>query len=156
MIAPELFESYGFFQLIDIPTRITQNTTLLVDLIFVQNQDYLSIQGTLPKIEDHDGTLVSFHSTRLKILPKTIIILDYNKINEVDLIKHTKNIDFQTIVFSQPLIDQPRLMTTLMTGAFHKFVPSREVTIRPNAKIGTILYTKRPIQRGWTSKILLR
>ena len=33
-----------------------------------------------------NGTLVSFHSARLKILPKTRIILDYNKINEVDLI----------------------------------------------------------------------
>ena len=41
--APELFESFGFNQLIDIPTRVTQNTTSLVDLVFVQNVDYLNI-----------------------------------------------------------------------------------------------------------------
>ena len=32
--APDLFSSYGFTQLIDIPTRVTDNTTSLIDLIF--------------------------------------------------------------------------------------------------------------------------
>ena len=66
---------------LDIPTRITENTTSLVDLVYVQNQDYLSIQGTLPRVADHDGTLVSFHSHRPKVLPQTRTIYDYSKIN---------------------------------------------------------------------------
>ena len=52
--ALDLFAGFGFIQLIDIPTGTTQN------------QDYLTIQGTLPKIADHDGTLVSFHLKRPK------------------------------------------------------------------------------------------
>ena len=53
-LASDLFAGFGFIQLIDIPTRTNQN------------QDYLTIQGTLPKIADHDGTLVSFHLKRPK------------------------------------------------------------------------------------------
>ena len=61
--APELFEGYGFTQLIDIPTRITQNTSSLVDLVFVQNQDFLTIHGTLPKIAENDR-IISFSNDR--------------------------------------------------------------------------------------------
>ena len=34
-LAPELFSSHGFIQLIDIPTRVTSSCTSLIDLIFV-------------------------------------------------------------------------------------------------------------------------
>ena len=55
---------------------------------------------------------------------------------------YKKNYDFQNIVFSQPLVDQPKLITTILTGAFHKFVPSKQVVIRPNAHAWTNTYTR--------------
>ena len=94
-IAPELFESYGFTQVIDIPTRTTRNTTSLVDLVYIQNQDNLTIHGTLPKIADHDGTLVSFHSIKPKVMPRTRSIYEHNEVNEIELINYIKNYDFQ-------------------------------------------------------------
>ena len=48
--APDLFSSYGFSQLIDIPTRVTHNTSSLIDLIFEFNTD---------SVVCHDGVLVS-------------------------------------------------------------------------------------------------
>ena len=57
--ASDLFSSYGFSQLIDIPTRVTENTVSLIDLIFVTNSENLTAHGTLPKIADHDGVIVS-------------------------------------------------------------------------------------------------
>ena len=59
--APELFESHGFTQVIDIPTRITQDTVSLIDLIFIDNLDCVTQHGTLPKIADHDGVFITFH-----------------------------------------------------------------------------------------------
>ena len=53
--ATDLYASYGFCQLIDIPTRVTENTTSLVDLIFIDNDDFVDCHGTLPPIADHDG-----------------------------------------------------------------------------------------------------
>ena len=58
--APDLFSSFGFKQLINIPTRVTETTISLVDLIFVDDQDDVVCHGTLSQIADHDGVLVSF------------------------------------------------------------------------------------------------
>ena len=58
--APDLFSRYGFNQLIDIPTRVTENTVSLIDLIYVNKIDDIVCHGTLCKIADHDGVLVSF------------------------------------------------------------------------------------------------
>ena len=60
-VAPDLFASYGFQQLIDIPTRITAISISLIYLIFVNKPDDIICHGTIPKIADHDGTIVSFN-----------------------------------------------------------------------------------------------
>ena len=61
-VAPDLFSSFGFQQLIDIPTRITAISISLIDLIFVNKPDDIICHGTIPKIADHDGTVVSFNT----------------------------------------------------------------------------------------------
>ena len=53
-----------------------------------------------------------------------------------------KNFDFQTNIFSKPLSDQPQLFTDVLTNAFSMFVPSKQVTIRPNAPPWTNTYTR--------------
>ena len=74
--ATELFEGFGFTQLIGIPTC---HSKYFLDLVFVKNQDYLTTHGTLPKLADHDGTLVSFHSTTQKESPLRRTICESKK-----------------------------------------------------------------------------
>ena len=83
--APELFQGFGYSQLIDIPTRTTETTTSLIDLIFVDNTDNMTGHGTIPKIADHDGTFVTFHCNRQKTKLRKKIIYDYTNINHEDL-----------------------------------------------------------------------
>ena len=64
--APDIFSSHGFLQLIDIPTRISENSISLIDLIFVNQPDDVICHGTIPKIADHDGVLVSFNTKNIK------------------------------------------------------------------------------------------
>ena len=59
--APDLFSSYGFQQLIDIPTRTTETSLSLIDLFFIVNPENVICHGTLPRIADHDGIIVSFN-----------------------------------------------------------------------------------------------
>ena len=65
-LAPELFSSHNYQQLIDIPTRVTANTTSLIDLIFTNNVDNIQSQGTLPPIADHKVFLLIFIAFKLK------------------------------------------------------------------------------------------
>ena len=56
--APELFSSYNFTQLIDIPTRVSRRTLSLIDLVFVDSHDLVEEYGILPEIADHAGVLL--------------------------------------------------------------------------------------------------
>ena len=130
-VAPDLFSSYGFQQLIDIPTRVTQNSVSLIDLIFANKPDDIICHGTLPKIADHDGTLVSFNTKSIKQKQNTKIIYDYQNADVQGLINYIKEYDFDNSVFSHPIIDQADVFSDILKQAFAQFVPSKTVVIRP-------------------------
>ena len=93
--ASELFATHGLSQLIDIPTRITQKCTLLIDLIFCRNIDNIQCHGTLPPIADHDGTFVSFHCKLNKSKPLTKQIFDYKNMDETAILQYIKTYDYE-------------------------------------------------------------
>ena len=76
-VALDVFSSHGFLQLIDIPTRITPTCMSLIDLIYVNQLDDVMCHGTLPKIADHDGLLISFYTKNIKQKNTTKLIYDY-------------------------------------------------------------------------------
>lgn len=88
--APDLFESCGFQQIIDIPTRITPESVSLIDLIFTKIDDIIC-HGTLPKIADHDGILVSFSTKCQKMKQNFRTVYEYKNVDEIGLINHIKN-----------------------------------------------------------------
>ena len=96
--APDLFSSFGFQQLIDIPTRVTENTVSLISLIYVNKPDDVICHGTLHRIADHDGVLVSFNTKSEKQKPKTKKIYDYKNADVDGLIRFIKEHDFKHCV----------------------------------------------------------
>ena len=130
-VAPDVFSSHGFIQLIDIPTRITLNCLSLIDLIFVNQTDDVICHGTLPKIADHDGVIVSFNTKNIKPKNKTKIIFDYNNADVEGLIKHIKEYNFEHYVFSKPVIEQADIFSNILKQAFATYIPSKSVIIRP-------------------------
>ena len=140
--ASDLFSSFGFTQLIDIPTRITQDTTSLIDLIFESNTDTVSAHGTLPQIADHDGVLVSYYIESQKQNIKTKIIYDYKNADVNGLIDHIKHFDFNTAVFQYPTATQAELYTNVLTDAFSLFIPCKTVQIRQNDQPWSNSYTR--------------
>ena len=131
-LASDLFESFGFQQLIDIPTRVTLGTISLIDLIFTNKMDNIICHGTLPKIADHDGTIVCFSTKSKKDKQKTKIVYDYKDVDEAGLIKFFKEYDFENTVFNQPIEKQADIFTNVLQDAFSKFIPSKTVLVRPS------------------------
>ena len=145
--APDLFSSYGFQQLIDIPTRVTENSISLIDLIYVNKPDDVVCHGTLHKIADHDGVLVSFNTKSIKQKPKTKKIYDYKNADIDGLINYIKNFDFENTVFSHPSIDQTDIYTDVLQKAFAQFVPVKTITIRPMDQPWCTTYTRLLMRR---------
>ena len=126
-MAPDLFESYGFKQLIDIPTRVTLGSMSLIDLIFTNRSDNIICHGTLPKIADHEGVLVSLNTKSQRNKPNTRIFHDYKNTDEAGLIQFIKDYDFCNTVFNLPIENQPEAYTEILKVAFDKFVPRKTV-----------------------------
>ena len=88
--APELFQMFGYTQLIDIPTRVTSDCISLIDLIYLHNIDSVTCHGVLPRIADHEGIFVLFHCTQDKVFVQKKIIFDYTNIDKVALTNYIK------------------------------------------------------------------
>ena len=130
--APDLFESFGFQQLVDIPTRVAFGTVSLIDLIFTNSSENIMCQGTLPKIADHEGTIVCFNKKSMKSKSQTRIIYDYKNADEVGLIDYIKSYNFENTVFNQPTTKQAESFTNILQDAFVQFVPRKTVLVRPS------------------------
>ena len=120
-VAPDLFSSYGFTQLIDIPTRTTDTSLSLIDLFYLNNSENVICHGTLPKIADHDGVIVSFNVKSQKQAQKTKTLYDYKNADDEGLLKYFKEFNFENTVFNQPIIDQTDVYSNILKQAFAQF-----------------------------------
>ena len=145
--APELFSSYGMKQLIDIPTRVREQTISLVDLFFVSTIDDVKAHGTLPPIADHDGIFASFHSIKTQAKPKSKFIYDYKNADEKGLIKYLNEFNFDLEVFSKPTSEQADAFSKVLIAAREKFIPTKQITIRPTDQPWTNAFTRLLLRR---------
>ena len=100
--APELFSSYGFQQLIDIPTR-NRTTLSLIDLIFVNSLDLVQEFGTLPEIADHEGVLLCLDIKQKQKYATKKLLYDYASADIDGMKKYINEYDFEGKVFSLPV-----------------------------------------------------
>ena len=104
----------------------------LISLIFVNQPFDVVCHGTLPKIADHDGVLVSFNTKSQKQSLNTKSVYDYKNADIEGLIKYIKTFDFENVVFSQEISDQAEIYSKILKQTFDMFVPVKTITIRPN------------------------
>ena len=99
---------------------------------FTDKLEDVAIHGTLPSIADHEGIICVFTLTEQKATPRTKTIYDYKNVDLPGLKSHIKHFNFESTVFSLPVIAQTQAFTDVLTQALHKFIPCKTVTIRPN------------------------
>ena len=126
--APDIFTSHGFTQLIDIPTRITEDTTSLIDLFYTDSINDIVCHGTLPKIADHDGIIASYKFDLQKPKARIKTVYDYKNADITGLINHMKQVNFDTAVFSHPTVVQAEFYSKVLVDAFNQFVPCKTIT----------------------------
>ena len=76
--------------------------------------DNIICQGTIPKIADHEGVIVCFDTKNEKAKTKSRVIYDYKNVDEVGLINHIKNFDFENVVFSKSITNQAEIFTSVL------------------------------------------
>ena len=97
---------------------------------FLNQTDDVICHGTLHKIADHDGVLVSFDLKSQKQSIKSKKIYDYKNADVEGLLNHIKNFDFENVVFSQNVQDQVGIYSDILKRSFDQFIPVKTVTVR--------------------------
>ena len=147
---------YGYNQLIDIPTRVTIDTTSLIDLFYVDTLDSVTKYGTLPKIADHDGILVSFSISCQKQKPRTKVVYDYKNADINGLINHIKQFDFGSTVLNEPIFQQADALTRILKESFSKFVPVKTIILRPQDQPWSNSYTRLLLRKKNRNYLIYR
>ena len=158
--APELFSSFNFQQLIDIPTRVcstsVSTTISLIDLLFVDSQDLVEEFGLLPSIADHAGLLLCLN---LKLKPRKNTkktILDYSNVDKESLCTFVKDFNFEQELFSLPVQEQAEKFTYILKDCLDKFVTKKDVFIKPDGIPWCNTYTRLLLRKKNRNYLLFK
>ena len=122
--------------------RVHENTTSLVDLFFVSCIDTGKSHGTLPLIADHDGIFTNFITVKSQYKPVKRTVYDYKNADEKGLLRYISEYYYTSKVFSRPVSEQADAISNILIEARNKFIPTKEITIRPNDQPWTNSYTR--------------
>ena len=77
-------EPFAFTQIVDKPTRITEDTSTLIDLMLTSNSDNVKAHGVVdtPGISDHCLIFMAYSLKKPKFKPKILTRRDFRKFNE--------------------------------------------------------------------------
>ena len=123
--------THGLYQLINVPTRITQKSRTLIDLIFVSRSDMVREANVLePFCSDYCPVMVNIKEC---IKPKKTIynrkVYDYNLVNTEELCCHVDNADWENILSSSDInMNTDAFMKTIVCPIYVRLLLSHEIT----------------------------
>ena len=127
-----IIEPFDFKQLVTEPTRVTDTSAKLLDLILASNPNSVKIVGTadLPGISDHSMVYMACSIKKPKYKPKTILIRDYSKFN-YDLFKNDASQAMWHNVYAEDTMsvgDKVTVFNNIMHDLFNKHAPYKQIT----------------------------
>ena len=150
-----LVASHNLFQLIEEPTRISEYTSNLLDLIITDSPGLVLDSGVLTPISNSDHSVIfcSLSLTHFKDKSFKRPIWDFNKANFQDLNIALSSAPWDTAheVYDS-LDDIVSYWSDLFLSTAKDFIPYREVTIRPQDKPWITTEIKKRIRkrnRAW-------
>ena len=86
-------EPFALTQMIDTPTRITETSSTLIDLVLVGNPENVKVHGVVdtPGISDHCLIFLAYSLKKPKFKPKMVTKRDFRNFNENLFVKEMEN-----------------------------------------------------------------
>nr|CAH7739063.1 unnamed protein product [Callosobruchus chinensis] len=129
------FDSYGFIQIIDEPTRVTRHSSTLIDVIYVSKPDLVMNKGTMnvAHISDHKLVFCELSTIIAKKQVKFITYRDLKNVN-IDAFKNClSTINFDLIYYTQDIDVKVALLSEMLKYAFDLHAPVRTARVTKNA-----------------------
>lgn len=120
----ECFSTYGFSELISVPTRITQYSATLIDQIFI-NQNISNSSGTINAdlITDHMLIYCELHLSVPKCTQTYVTYRNFNNLNYDDFWSDLQSIPFEDVFYLTDIESKVNFLTKCVTNLFHIHAP---------------------------------
>ena len=125
-------EPFDLKQLIGTPTRITQTSRTLIDLIFVSRENNVLFSGTAdpPGINDHHFTYVVYNIKKEKMKPKVLSMRDFKNFDFEGFKNYAETINWESIIHVGDINTKVTVLENLINQALDPFAPFKTFTIR--------------------------
>jgi len=113
----------GFQQHITKPTRITKNSSTLIDII-ATNKSNIARTDVIPlSLSDHDMVICIRKQNHTKYKEKYVTSRNYSRYNQNELKTDLKNTDFSTVINSKNVNEAVERFTKIMNDIFNRHAP---------------------------------
>lgn len=126
-----IFNTYGFNQIIREPTRITINSSSLLDPIFIKSSFKVALSGALncDVLSDHHLVYAKINIPRIKNISKTVTFRNFKQFNE-DQFRADLDKNFWNNIFYISDIDEKiQFLTENIIALFDKHAPITQVRV---------------------------
>ena len=129
-----ILEQFNMKNVVKGPTRITNHSKTLIDLIVTNRKDLVKQKGTCPLgISDHDMIYANLSASIPRDQPKIITIRNFNKFNERNFQSDIARAPFQVCeVFDDPT-DVYYAWNLLFIELCNEHAPLKQIKVRSNS-----------------------
>ena len=119
--------SFNIVQLISKPTRITETTKTLLDIIAIDDPSKVAYTDVTVPIgqSDHSIAFIDLKFQKPVARPKLVTYRDYSRLNENDLVQDIMNVDWQQIESFSSIDEKVNFFNTNILKVFDKHAPVR-------------------------------
>ena len=127
----ELFNTFGFEQVINEPTRVTETVSTLLDPIFFSDSEVVQEAGTMcaSHISDHKLTYCHIKLSSPKRIQKFVTFRDFKELNEEAFYIDLFQTPWDEIYYMRDVDGKVDFLTDNLTKIFNKHVPFKTVRV---------------------------
>lgn len=127
-----IIEPFDFKQIIDKPTRITDKSKTLIDLLFVKDSNSVKTFGLCDAsgVSDHFFIYMAYNIKKPKFQPVTVTRRDFRKFDLTAFQTAAETVNWENVFNVQDVNDKVSILENTIHGLLDIFAPYRTFTIK--------------------------
>ena len=131
ILCDSIIEPFSLTQIIDQPTRVTEKSQTLIDLMLVKNPNKVTAHGccAVPGVSDHHMTYMSYDIKKPKFTPVRVTARDFKHFNMDAFLAAADEAHFENVYFVDTVDDKVTVLENTIHTLLDQFAPYKTFTI---------------------------
>jgi hypothetical protein len=131
LLCDSIIEPFNLTQIVDQPTRITETSSTLIDLMLVKNPDKVICHGNcaVPGVSDHNLIFMAYNIKRPKFEPVKVTTRSFKDFNMEDFLAAAEVAPFENVFTVSNVNDKVAILERTINDLLDTFAPYKTFTI---------------------------